>query len=702
MFDHDHDLNEEHELAHPLDHDDFLLGTDLWRSGFGGSFPKDRRFRTLFAWSVSAFMMFFLLVFFAWLWVAVLFDTGFHDAIVGQAVISSPQSPGYADFMLSPGETPDLPPYYEYWYFFNLTNAEDVRLRGRRPHVAQVGPYVYSMVKKKYNMSWSPDETVINYRECESWIYVPELTCAGCDPDKDIIFNVNPGYMGAIANAGGELPLTQAFTGPSMGRVFSFLETVFVQDTVAWTSTGVLASQEQLLGGPSDQFFATWANATVPPDAQWDAMLVSAQSGQPSGISLASAQLLFSPAHPYSLLNPDPSAYRLWAQAAPPAADTLAANATQDARALLQATFALSAQQTAMVCDWLRAQFWPASVVPPLLSQHGVPCLQYLAYVQWGTGAVSPTAKDGQHLSVQELYPARGFLAKPEFALWGDDSLPSQMAWQDAVKLWGDLTTCGPTGRPDLGLGLFNANNWAVFALYAGAPANLTMLDDTWGIKSGKQLRLLELYFADMADKFAQPDMAELAEIGGGVITFRTVNQWAWQAIDPLLVFLKPLSSDVALQPNITTDFQCFHDIRTRIASYYTGKGDISQVGGTISYGGMTQFPPDWYNASYPPYQIHGTNSEGQFEPFFPAGQDIQVFDNNFMRTLTLNHVDNVTIKGVFSYRFTLSPSNFYSPNYPFNMNDPNFQGFANLSGPQQGGMFFFFFLFIFFFFFFF
>ncbi|MDP2438132.1 MAG: hypothetical protein Q8P67_20510, partial [archaeon] len=682
-------LNEEYGEELPLVEEhggegSLITGHSIMKSGFGGRFPSDRRFRVLFAWSVSAFMMFFMLVFFAWLWVVVLFDTGFHDALVAQAVISSPKSLGYPLFVTSPGASPDLPPFYEAWYFFNLTNADDVRLRGHHPHVEQLGPYIYSMVKLKYNISWNEDGSVISFRECESWNYEPALTqqgCPSCDPDRDIVVNVNPGYIGAVASAGGELLLTQGFTGPAMARVFTFLETTFATDTEALHSTAALAAQEASLQGPSPGFFATWANATEAPSEEWNGMLVSF-AGTPSGISLEAAQQLFTAGHPYSLLSTSTLSYQAWGTAA----QGVNATSRSAMRALLEETFGLSEAQVAMLCTWLRLQFWPLLVEPPLLSQFGVPCLQMLAYVQWGTGNVTPTDKKGHHVSVQSLYPDEPFLGKPEFALWADSQPAALMSWQDAVKLWGDLTTC--SGPPDLKKGLFNANNWAAFALYGGAPANMSVLEEVWGITSAAQLRLLELYFADMADKFAQPYMVYLDSIGGGLITARSAGSWAFQAIDPLVLLLKPLSSDVALQPNVSTDFQCFHDISTRIASYDTGKNDISMIANTLSYGGMTEWPLGWYNTSYPQYQVHGVNSEGQFQPFLPPNQDLLVFDNNFMRTLTLNHIENVTIQGVDAYRYTISPSNFYAPDYRFSINDPKFQGFANVTGPKQGGIF--------------
>lgn len=628
---------------------------------------------------MAAFLMFFVFVFFAWMWVVVLFDPGFNGVIRSQIVVDSPQSAGWEDFLTSPSDgKPDIPPYYELWWFYNLTNVEEIK-QGHNPVVKEVGPYVYSQIKIKINISFPDDGNVIRYRQCESWQWEPELSaregCVDCDPDRDIITNVNPGYMGAIAQAGGEVALSQGFTGPSMAKIFAFMNRVFVPDIFAFNTTGQLPARQHLLlplvSSSLPEFYDVWANATQLPNSSWAGMLVSLDADAPSGISLATAQELWNARQVYSLLNTELESYLMWGSAV---------TGNTSAQNFLAAKFALSEQQTTMLCSWLRDQFWPLWVEPSVLSQFGVPDKSALPYVQWGLGTVSPVDKKGKHLSIQAMYPSENFGAKPEFALWGAVLPGATMNWPNAVQLWGNLTH-PLAGNP---LGLFNAENWAYFAQYA-FPVNLTALGTIWGISSNVQLRVLELYFADMGDKISQPNMAYLASIGGGVITSRTVNSWAWKAIDPLLLFLKPESADVALQGNLTSIEECLISPKVGLDNYNTGKDKINTIGNTLTFLNMSVLPASWYNESYPPVPVHGVNSAGQFQPFLHNQKDLFVFDNNFIRTLKLTHYSNITVKGVNAFRYMLANDNFLAPNYRYNINKPEFQGFCNLSGPQQG-----------------
>jgi CD36 family len=512
-------------------------------------------------------------------------------------------------------------------------------------------------------VTFSEDGNVVSYVLCQGWHYNAEVSerngCTGCNPDTDVIHNLNPGYFGAIANAGGELALTQAMTGPAMRRIFDFLETRFVQDTVARHSALSLPERKASLtvDGDSDAFYATWANATVLPSANWTGMLVSAGAPEPSGIGLDSARHLFDALRESSLTNADADSYSLWSEAV-----ALRGDARANARNLahIEVSFALSARQAQMVLDWLAAGYWPTSVEPALRERYGVERTTQLAYVQWGEASVSPDGK-----SVAELYPGEHFASKPEFALWSRHA--ATMTAADAEKLW------------DGSIGLFVALNWAVFAEYAAPPPNLEKLAAVWGIESKAQLTFLELYFANAADKFGQPMMVELARAGGALMAHRSPNEWAWHAVDPLLVVLQPESADVALQGNDTSPDAC---LAARPPDYFlTGANDTALVGQELTFDGMAEFPSSWYAFTY---HVHGSNSDGQFVPQMEPDTDLYVFDNNFMRTLKATHIANTTIRDVKVYKFWLSPENFDVPQPDFYMRD-GFQGFCNLTGPQQG-----------------
>mmetsp|Transcript_15409 Transcript_15409/g.23086 ORF Transcript_15409/g.23086 Transcript_15409/m.23086 type:complete len:867 (-) Transcript_15409:46-2646(-) len=634
--------------------------------------PKDKTFTTLFSWGISLFVVSAILVGFSWIFAEVLWEKGYHSAIKAQTVIDSKSSDGYKDFVDS--RTADVPPLYEYWYFFNLTNHQQLIAGTQtKPHFEEIGPYIFTQIKVNMNISFQDDGNVIAYRQCQSWIWEPSLSAAHgcikpdgtpCDAETDQILNINPGYMGAVAQAGSELALSIGFTGPALEKLFFFLQGEFLSDTVARFSVEALSSQKTLIMTnetlTQSEFLSVWANATSTQHLSplWQGMLVSEGAPTPSNISTHSAQALFSPQQPYSLLNNAMHSYQLWSRTVALLDDP---HANQPNLELLSDTFDMSIVQVNMVASWLRDAFHPTYTYPLLTVHFEVDSIYDLAYLQWGKGSVTP----GLFTSIQQLYPEKNFPTKPEFALW--TSLVSTMEWQDAKRLLNGTK------------GLFDAEHIPEFFATALQPNSSTTLYDVWGISSTGQLSSFTLYFTTFSQLYAVPDMEEVAKIGGGLFTSRTVNQWAWKAIDPLLLILQPESADVALQGNITDVQNC---IETQaIDLFYTGKNDSALIGDTITYEGMYTWPPGWYDFTY---HVHGTNAEGHFEPGLSPGTVLEVFDNNFMRTLRLDHFTNTTLKGVYVYRYTLSQSNFIVPQPAFYMKE-GFQGVCNLTGPQMG-----------------
>lgn len=99
----------------------------------------------------------------------------------------------------------------EYWryYFWNLTNAEGVALRGELPHFAERGPYTYREYKEFYNVTFSDDHSTVKYNERTQYTWNPDMSCAGCAED-DLITNVNPTLATLYVKAGSTLA-AQAF-----------------------------------------------------------------------------------------------------------------------------------------------------------------------------------------------------------------------------------------------------------------------------------------------------------------------------------------------------------------------------------------------------------------------------------------------------------------------------------------------------------
>ncbi|CAD6999070.1 unnamed protein product [Ceratitis capitata] len=71
-------------------------------------------------------------------------------------------------------------PVYLHMYLFNWTNADQVRVKGVKPNFQEVGPFVYSEVKTKEDVTWYTNKTVSFYGK-RVWHFEPEMSGAPLD-----------------------------------------------------------------------------------------------------------------------------------------------------------------------------------------------------------------------------------------------------------------------------------------------------------------------------------------------------------------------------------------------------------------------------------------------------------------------------------------------------------------------------------------
>ena len=55
----------------------------------------------------------------------------------------------------------------------NITNPEDV-LRGAKPNVTVLGPYVYNELSLKHRVSWSDDGDLVHYWDQHYYVFNKE------------------------------------------------------------------------------------------------------------------------------------------------------------------------------------------------------------------------------------------------------------------------------------------------------------------------------------------------------------------------------------------------------------------------------------------------------------------------------------------------------------------------------------------------
>ena len=71
----------------------------------------------------------------------------------------------------------DLPiPMYQRFYFFNVTNPEEVQKLGHPPQLEQVGPFVYRLEVKKYDLNFTNSDRTVFFRENFTFHFDRELS----------------------------------------------------------------------------------------------------------------------------------------------------------------------------------------------------------------------------------------------------------------------------------------------------------------------------------------------------------------------------------------------------------------------------------------------------------------------------------------------------------------------------------------------
>lgn len=73
-------------------------------------------------------------------------------------------------------DTSTLPPMYMRIRFFNWTNPQDLRVKGQKPILEEVGPYVFREVRQKADVKFHPENNTVSYFYRRWWYFVPELT----------------------------------------------------------------------------------------------------------------------------------------------------------------------------------------------------------------------------------------------------------------------------------------------------------------------------------------------------------------------------------------------------------------------------------------------------------------------------------------------------------------------------------------------
>ncbi|VDL72688.1 unnamed protein product [Nippostrongylus brasiliensis] len=102
--------------------------------------------------------------------------------------------------------------YYEF-YYFNITNPDEVLYKGAKARLIEVGPYVWAETEFKQDIDFRESGKSVYYRNNKTWVYSPEESCDGCNLEDNLMLS-NPSYMTLLSLLGNPLTLPNI---PAMG-----------------------------------------------------------------------------------------------------------------------------------------------------------------------------------------------------------------------------------------------------------------------------------------------------------------------------------------------------------------------------------------------------------------------------------------------------------------------------------------------------
>lgn len=188
-------------------------------------------------------------------------------------------------------------------------------LQGQAPVLEAIGPFAFRRYIDRMQAQWSDSDEgqVVEYIEWKHWGPAPAGTRTR-DP-SEIIVNMNPGYFGALASAGGELKLSLAMISAVVVDIIRGLSDSAVPATRIAFAIRMMSEQVQSIladprmNGNMTLFEELWSWSTVPPwnsSSDWNMLLPGQQTGRPLSLSMHSASLLWNSSVRASIANTSP------------------------------------------------------------------------------------------------------------------------------------------------------------------------------------------------------------------------------------------------------------------------------------------------------------------------------------------------------------------------------------------------------------
>ncbi|KAG7213401.1 hypothetical protein KM043_002686 [Ampulex compressa] len=91
-------------------------------------------------------------------------------------------------------DTSLLPPLYMNIYLFNWTNPNELKIPGKKPILAQTGPYMFREIKQKVNITFHPENGTVSYYQQRFWYFDAERSNGSL---QDQVIQLNPVALSA-------------------------------------------------------------------------------------------------------------------------------------------------------------------------------------------------------------------------------------------------------------------------------------------------------------------------------------------------------------------------------------------------------------------------------------------------------------------------------------------------------------------------
>eukprot|EP00004_Rigifila_ramosa_P006287 TRINITY_DN1698_c0_g1_i1.p1 TRINITY_DN1698_c0_g1~~TRINITY_DN1698_c0_g1_i1.p1 ORF type:complete len:753 (+),score=188.33 TRINITY_DN1698_c0_g1_i1:1-2259(+) len=546
----------------------------------------------------------------------------------------------------------DDPMDFEF-YMYNLTNsAQLLASPGVKPQYEILGPYRFYREFEKFDIELSEDKKTLEYYTALRYFVKPDTFG---DPIKDMITNVNPGFVGILQLSGSEQKVVFPLTGPSQQGYMQLLANLGITlDIVPSINSTVqrILDLEAPRNWTLSEFCSVWTNSTYNPEVLWTDFLPSELPLAATNISLNSCLLLFDP-NPanYSLVNA-------------PADKMVAWFYLERTSPTLQALFQLTEAQVVAVANWITAyrdaRVWPITRAKFDNNPYPIVTKEDLGILQMGKAAVIPAG-------TRVTFPSIG-LPGDEYALYqsaGMDFFVLKNLYLDPV------------------VGVYNPLNMGEFlklcqAAYGGSDLNLTiaeMIQAKWGIEPidsfGYSIYLQNMY----APRIASPELQYYYNLGGYLFTSRSVVDWLFYAVDPLVQKLNPARSLVAIFRN-NTDYDSARFAVPGKTKVRTGLGEYKRLEELVEFEGRS-VTPYWRE----PEPVSG-NEATQWSPAIGLKDTHKFWMFELARAIDLKYTgDHVSARGI-SLRRYVEPEDIFAPNPQYYQ---TIQGFANLTAPRGG-----------------